>query len=113
MKTTILALLSTAVVSHAAIIQFDLSPPGTDAAVGMTPANEVPPAIGSTGSGGEISGGISFDTVSGRLTFAIGYGSAAGFTDLTGPASALHIHGSAGAGTNASVLINLAPYHFP
>ena len=112
MKATIIALCSAVTVSHAAIIQFDLSPPGTDAAVGMNPANEVPAVTNSTGSGGEISGGISFDTVAGTLTFAIGYGSSAGFTDLTGPAVSMHIHGPAGAGTNAPVLINLAPFHF-
>ena len=113
MKTAIIALLSAAAVSHAAIIQFDLSPPGTDDAVGMKPANEVPAVTNSTGSGGEISGGISFDTVAGTLTFAIGYGSAAAFTDLTGPATAMHIHGTAGAGTNAPVLISLVPFQFP
>jgi hypothetical protein len=113
MKTAIIALLSAVAVSRAAVIQFDLSPPGTDAAVGMKPANEVPAVTNSTGSGGEISGGISFDTVAGTLTFAIGYGSSAGFTDLTGPAAAMHIHGTAGAGTNAPVLISLAPFHFP
>lgn len=113
MKTALIAMLSAVAVSQAAIVQFDLSPPGTDAAVGLKPANEVPGVTNSTGSGGEISGGISFDTVAGTLTFAIGYGSAAGFTDLTGPATVMHIHGPAGAGTNASVLINLGPYHFP
>jgi hypothetical protein len=79
----------------------------------MKPANEVPAVANSTGSGGEISGGISFDTVAGTLTFAIGYGFAAGFTDLTGPATMMHIHGPAGAGTNASFFINLGTYHFP
>lgn len=112
-KTTIIALVSAVAVSQAAIIQFDLSPPGTDGGMGLNPANEVPPVINSTGSGNEVSGGIWFDTVDEKLTLALGYGSAAGFTDLTGPAISMHIHGPAGAGTNASVLINLAPFHFP
>lgn len=97
----------------AEIIPFDLSPAGTDNAIGLSPSNEVGTVIGSTGSGNEILGGITFDTVSRVLSLAVGYGSAAGFTDLTGPVAALHIHGSAGAGTNAPVLINLATVHLP
>jgi hypothetical protein len=101
-----------AVISQAAIVQFNLSPPGTDAAVGLSPLNQVPVATNSTGSGNEISAGISFDTSSSILTVALGYGSAAGFTDLTAPAVSMHIHGPAGPGTNAPVIINLAPYLF-
>jgi len=107
-----LLLLSTTALTQAAVFQFDLSPPGTDAAVGLSPANQVPAVTNSTGFGNEISGGISFDTANSRLTFAIGYGSAAGFANLTGPVAAMHIHGPAGAGTNASVLFDLAPFHF-
>jgi len=54
-----------------------------------------------------------FDTESSVLTFAIGYGSAAGYTDLLSPATVMHIHGPAGVGTNAPVVINLGPLHFP
>jgi hypothetical protein len=54
-----------------------------------------------------VSGGITFDTVTSRLTFAIGYGSAAGFTNLTGAATGLHIHGA-----DNSVLFDLSPVHF-
>jgi len=110
--TTILASLACASLAQAAIIQFDLSPAGTDAAVGLSPLNEVPAVTNSAGSGGEISGGITFDTDTGLLSVAVGYGSSAGFTDLTGPAALMHIHGSAGPGTNAGVLVNLAPYLF-
>jgi hypothetical protein len=108
----LLLLFSTVALTQAAVFRFDLSPPGTDAAVGMSPTNEVPAVVNSTGFGNEISGGISFNTSNSTLTFAIGYGSAAGFTDLTGPASSMHIHGPAGAGTNATVLFDLAPFHF-
>jgi hypothetical protein len=66
----------------------------------------------SAGSGGEVSGGVVYDSDTGILSLALGYGSAAGFTDLTGAATAAHIHGPAGAGTNAGVRISLAPYHF-
>ncbi len=107
-------LLLTGTISlKAAIIPFDLSPPGTDRAVGLSPSNEVGTVIGSTGSGNEILGGITFDTDTRVLSVAVGYGSAAGFTDLTGPATAMHIHGVAGAGTNAGVLISLASLHLP
>lgn len=110
-KGILLLMVSGALISQAAVYRFDLSPPGTDVAVGMSSSNEVP-ATASTGSGNEISGGISFNTSNATLTFAIGYGSAAGFTDLTGPATVMHIHGPAGPGTNAGVIIDLAPFHF-
>lgn len=106
-----LFLLSSLALTQAAVIQFDLSPPGTDAAVGLSPTNEVP-AASSPGFGNKISGGISFDTSNSTLTFALGFGSAAGFTDLVAPAVAMHIHGPAGAGTNGPVLFSLAPFHF-
>src|SRR5688572_9738173 len=94
--------------AKADIIPFDLSPAGTDKALGLSPSNEVGTVIGSTGSGNEILSGITFDTTTRVLSLAVGYGSAAGFTDLTGPAMAMHIHGTAGPGTNAPVLINLS-----
>ena len=106
------ATLGLAVISQAAVIEFDLSPAGKDAAVGLSPLNEVPASTNSTGSGNEISAGISFNTDTSILILALGYGSAAGFTNLTAPASGMHIHGPAGPGTNASVVVNLAPYHF-
>jgi hypothetical protein len=99
--------------AQAAVVKFKLSPPGTDVAVGLSPSNQVPIAATSTGSGDEISAGIMFDTDTAVLHLAVGYGSAAGFTDLTGPATAMHIHGPAGAGTNAGVLVSLVPYNFP
>lgn len=99
--------------TQAALVRFHLSPAGTDVAVGLSPSNQVPQALNSTGSGGEISGGITFDTDTSILHLAVGYGSAAGFQNLTGPAKAMHIHGPAGPGTNASVLVSLVPYNFP
>jgi len=111
MKNVIIALLSTAVVSQAAIVNFDLSPPGSSPAVALSPLNEVPPATNSTGSGNALA--FMLDTDTSILTFAIGYGSAAGFSDLTAPATVMHIHGPAQVGSNAPVLINLGPNHFP
>jgi hypothetical protein len=99
--------------AHAALVKFQLSPPGTDTAVGLSPSNQVPVAVNSKGSGGEISAGIIFDTDSSVLQVAVGYGSAAGFKDLTRPAIAMHIHGPAGPGTNADVLVSLVPDNFP
>jgi len=98
--------------STAGLIYFDISPAGTDAAVGLSPSNQVPPVTNSAGSGGSISGGIVFDTDTLVLQLAIGYGSAAGFTDLTGPATDMHLHGPAGPGTNGEPLVELSPYNF-
>jgi hypothetical protein len=111
MKKAIIALLSAATVSQAAIINFDLSPSGSGAAIGLSPLNEVPVATNSTGSGNALA--LLFDTDTSILSFAIGYGSAAGYTDLTAPATGMHIHGPAQVGSNAPVVINLGPNHFP
>jgi hypothetical protein len=104
MKAVCAVLLGAALSTQATIIHFALSPPGSDKAVGMSWMNEVPPPTNSSGTGGAISGGIVFDTSSNILHIAIGYGSAAGFSNLTGAAIAMHIHSPAGAGTNAGVL---------
>src|SRR6266542_1807515 len=61
-------LLLTIGYAKAAVIPFDLSPAGTDRAVGLSPSNEVGTVIGSTGSGNEILGGITFDTTT-RVLF--------------------------------------------
>jgi hypothetical protein len=105
-------LLLAAASSQATLVKFNLSPPGADVAVGLSPSNEVPKAVGSTGSGNAISGGIVLDTSTYTLQLAIGYGSAAGFTDLTGPPTAMHIHGPAQPGQNAPTLLDLEPYNF-
>ena len=113
MKYSIVVLLASLVFTQAAPVDFDLSPPGTDSAVGLSPTNEVPAVTNSAGSGGEISGGITFDPTNGVLTLAVGYGSAAGFSNLTGVATAAHLHGPATTGTTANVVVDLAPYVFP
>jgi hypothetical protein len=112
-KTHILAVFFGAVLSsQAGVVYFDLSPAGSDVAVGLSPSNEVPAVTNSTGSGGGISGGVVFDTQSLVLQVAIGYGSAAGFTDLTGVPTAMHIYGPAHPGENAAPLVDLSPYNF-
>lgn len=91
---------------RAEILEFDVSPPGTSPQVGLSFANEVPPATGS-GSGNEVFTGIVLDDITNQLSVSIGYGTYAGFTNLTGPVTAAHIHGPAGVGQNADPVINL------
>lgn len=90
---------------QAEIIPIDISPAGTSNAEGLSPLNEVPPVDG-TGSGDEIFTGITYDTDTKTLEVAIGYGSFAGFTDLTGPIEMAHIHGPAAVDENAGVVFD-------
>lgn len=107
-----MAFFSSVMFAGAAVIDFHLSPTGTTAAVGLSPANENPAVLTSSGSGDSVSGGITFDTDTSTLTFAMGYGSASGFTDLTGAVSGLHIHGPAVTSANAPVIFDLSSAHF-
>jgi hypothetical protein len=107
-RKSMLVLLSTGVLAQATVIEFDLSTGGT----GLSGANEVP-AVASAGTGNVISDGISFDTTTSTLSFIMGYGSAAGFTDLSSVARSMHIHGPAAPGVNAPVLFSLTAAHFP
>jgi hypothetical protein len=109
-QLTVFACLAMALAAQAKVIEFELSPNGVP---GLSPSNEVSAVIGSTGSGGEIGSGIKFDTDTSTLSLSLGYGSAAGFTDLTGPATAMHIHGPAMADANAGVITSLMGLSFP
>lgn len=71
----------------AAIVQFDLQ---GNTGFGLLPGNENPGVTG--GTGGEIGAGVSLDDVTNILTLNVGWGTGNGFTDLTGPATAMHIH---------------------
>lgn len=115
MKVILLAtaLLTSLATTQADPLTFKLSPPGASPATGLSPANEVPAVINSAGSGGEILTGITFDTNSLTLSFAVGYGAALGFSNLTAAASAAHIHGPADATSTAGVLFDLAAMHLP
>ncbi|HXC34430.1 MAG TPA: CHRD domain-containing protein [Candidatus Acidoferrales bacterium] len=114
MKKVFLALLaSIAVTSQAELIPIGVSPARTDAAVGLSPSNEVPAVAGNSGSGGAISGGVVFDTDTRELVLMLGYGSAAGFSDLTGPATSMTLNGPAGTNQTAAVLEDLGPFSFP
>ena len=88
---------------QAEILNFDLSPAGTSPATGLSPANEVPAASGS-GSGGEALAGITFDTDTNLLSVSAAYGSFTGFANLTGAATAAHLHGPALVTENGPVI---------
>lgn len=108
LKTFILALVSSLLVSsggvRAAVISFDIR---GNAGYGLLGGNENPVVSGG-GSGGETGPGIFFDLDTNDLTINVGWGSQNGFTDLSGPASAMHIHKSAGFGINGPVVVDLS-----
>ena len=104
---SLLTLCSSLAVAQADVVKFDLAPNG------LSPTNVVPAVTNSTGSGNTISGGIALQTTNSTLTFAIGYGAAAGFSNLTGQATAVSLNGPAPAGSNAPVLADLSPFTFP
>ena len=95
---------------HATLIEFDISPSGSSPGSGLSPLNEVIPGP-SSGSGGEISRGILFDTSAELLALNIGYGSAEGFSDLSGPAFSWMLHGPALTGETAPVMFDLGRFH--
>ena len=111
--TLSLAIVAMTMVASAQVFHFDISPPGISAAEGLSPSNEVHMVIDSTGSGDEVMTGIFLDTETMILSVSVGYGSAAGFTDLTGQATVMHIHGPAPADGEAGVLVDLASIHIP
>lgn len=80
--------------------------------IGLTGGSENPPVVGG-GSGGEVGAGITFDTVTLQLNINVGWGSGMGFTNLTGNATAGHIHGATASSApasfneNAGVMIGL------
>jgi hypothetical protein len=91
--------------ASAGIIEFDLMGNGGS---GMLTTNENPPATG-TGSGGEVGAGIFYDDLINQLTINVGWGSGAGFSDLTGNVTVAHIHAAPDAlfTSNGPVIINL------
>lgn len=83
-----------AVSANAGTLSFDLQ--GRSGA-GLRFDNENPTATGGStiATGGEIGAGITFDDVSKVLTINVGWGSGNGFTNLTGAATAAHLHAAA------------------
>lgn len=112
MRATFLSifLIGSALFTRAAIVEFDLSPPGSNAGVGLHPDNGVIPGP-STGTGNEIGSGIFLDTGTRMLTLNFAYGSAFGFTDLTGAAFSWLLHGPSPASETAPVIFNLQTFH--
>lgn len=105
MKTTFLAALTLALASsaQAAIIQFDLLGKGS---AGLSSTNENVVVTGVPGTGGESGAGIFFDDITKILTINVAWGSGNGFTNLTGNATAGHIHGPTVSGGTASFTEN-------
>lgn len=87
----------------AQITPFDLA---GNAGIGLLAGNENHVVNGSFGSGGEVGAGISYDSNTMLLTINIGWGSGNGFADLTGAATAGHIHGITTSNAPASYLEN-------
>lgn len=83
-------LLAAAGVANAQIVAFDLQGSG---GVGLLGSNEAPTPVVGGGSGGEIGAGITFNSATNELTINIGWGGGNGFANLTGNATAGHIHG--------------------
>jgi len=73
---------------------------------GLLPGNETGNS-NSTGSG-DVLTGIIFNTNTSELFIDVGWGSGNGFTDLTGSATGMHIHGPADFNSNAGVLYPLS-----
>ena len=92
MKTNLLLalVLFSASTLHAATVRFSLIGKGGS---GLLSANETGTISGTPGSGGLGSTGISFNDVTKVLSIDVTWGSTLGFTDLSGAATAAHIHG--------------------
>jgi hypothetical protein len=88
--------------TQAGIITFNLS--GT-AGAGLLKGNENP-AVVTGGSGGVVGAGITFNDVTDVLTINIAWGATNGFTNLTGNATASHIHGPTASGGTAAFTQN-------
>ena len=102
MKKILLAAALMALVAQvqASIILFDLQ---GRAGTGLLGGNEFPTAVVGGGSGGELPGGIFYDDVTDMLTINVGWGSANGFSNLTGNTTAGHLHGPASMNQAAGV----------
>jgi hypothetical protein len=77
--------------ASAAVHFFDLN---GNAGAGLLPGNENHVINGTPGSGAEVGAGITYDDVTNQLLVNIAWGSANGFTNLTGNATAGHVHGA-------------------
>lgn len=99
----VFSLLGSSATLPAVIVAFDLMGIG---GTGLLPTNEIH-AVTSGGSGGELGGGISYDTATNQLTLNVGWGSGNGFTNLSGNATLAHVHGPAAQSATAGVLYDI------
>ncbi len=99
LSITLLSLAS----SHAVIIAVNLEGKG---GVGLLSTNENVTVTGIPGFGGEVGPGITYDNVTNVLTINVAWGLINGFGNLTGNASAGHIHGPTIASGAAAFLEN-------
>ena len=113
MKSLFLTLVSTSFVlatqAHSATIAFNLLGKGGP---GLLSTNENGAVAGTPGSGNENGTGISYDDVSNTLTLNVAWGTANGFTNLTGNASGGHIHGPTPSSGAASFTENVGVLFF-
>jgi hypothetical protein len=86
----LIALSSLALSAQAAIVPYDLQ---GKAGFGLLAGNQNTAINGTPGSGGEVGTGITLDTNTNALSINVAWGTANGFTNLTGPGIAGHIHG--------------------
>ena len=85
--------------AEAHMISFDLV---GKAGAGLLSGNQNQPINGTPGSGGESGSGIVFNDQTAVLTINVAWGSGNGFTNLTGNATAGHIHGPTASSAPAS-----------
>jgi CHRD domain len=99
------ALMSASGLANATVIQFDLA---GRAGSGLLAGNENTASNPSAtpGSGGEVGPGIFYDDVTNLLTINVAWGTANGFTNLTGNSTVAHIHGPTAAAGTASFTQN-------
>ncbi|MBC7782516.1 MAG: CHRD domain-containing protein [Burkholderiales bacterium] len=87
----------------AAFLQFDLF---GNAGAGLLPGNENHAIVGTPGTGGEVGAGITYNDATLLLSINVVWGTANGFTNLTGNATAGHIHGPTASGGAAAFTQN-------
>jgi len=98
---------------NATVIEFHLSPSGTDTAEGLSPLNVVPQAAGSVAGGAELPGSLYFDTDNSTLTIGLGYGEMFGYGNLSTPLTGAGIYGPARVGQDGGLLFDLTSYNVP